>query len=204
MVIKLLILSNTLFFVAQMAGWDEALTARLALWPAGTPEVVRYGQSLFSVPQFEIWQLFTYSFLHGGISHLFFNLLALWMFGAQIESAWGSRRFAIYYFVCVIGAGLVQLLVVTFFIDNITPTIGASGGVFGLLLAYGMMFPNRIIVLLIPPIPIKAKWFVILYGGLTLFLGITGTASGIAHFAHLGGMLFGFLLLAYWSLHRPT
>ena len=187
-----------------MAGWNEVLTTRLALWPAGTPEVIRYGGSLFAVPQFEIWQLLTYGFLHAGVPHLFFNLLALWMFGAQIESAWGSRRFATYYLVCVIGAGLVQLLVVTFFADNIIPTIGASGGVFGLLLAYGMMFPNRIIVLLIPPIPIKAKWFVILYGGLTLFLGISDTASGIAHFAHLGGMLFGFLLLVYWSLRRQT
>ena len=203
-VIKLLIISNALLFMAQMAGWDEVLTAHLALWPAGTPEVIRYGQSLFAVPQFEIWQLLTYGFLHGGISHLFFNLLALWMFGAQIENAWGLRRFATYYFVCVIGAGLVQLLVVTFFVDNIAPTIGASGGVFGLLLAYGMMFPNRVIVLLIPPIPIKAKWFVIFYGGLTLFFGITGTASGIAHFAHLGGMLFGFLLLVYWSFRKQT
>ena len=203
-VVGFLLVANGLVFAAQMGGWDATLTKWFALWPANTPEVARYGNALVQVPQFEIWQVLTYGFLHGGMSHLFFNLLAVWMFGTQIENAWGSRRFATYYFTCVIGAGLVQLCVVTFFSNDIVPTVGASGGLFGLLLAYGMMFPNRMIMLLIPPIPIKAKWFVIIFGGLELFLGVTGTANGIAHFAHLGGMLFGFLLLTYWSFRLRT
>lgn len=198
-VVKALLIANGIVFAAQMGGWDAALTKWFALWPAYTPEVARYGRALVAVPQFEFWQLLTYGFLHGGLGHLFFNLLALWMFGRQIENSWGSRRFATYYFTCVIGAGLVQLIVVTFFSQNIVPTVGASGGLFGILLAFGMMFPNRVIMLLIPPIPMKAKWFVIVFGGLELFLGVKGSASGVAHFAHLGGMLFGFLLLMYWS-----
>ncbi len=199
-VVKALLLANVAIFAAQALGWDAVLTRLFALWPAYTPEVARYGGVLVAVPQFELWQVLTYGFLHGGMTHIFFNMFAIWMFGSQIELAWGSRRFATYYFVSVIGAGIVQLIVVTFFSTAITPTVGASGGVFGILLAYGMMFPNRTIMLLIPPIPIKAKWFVLIYGGIELVLGVTGTANGVAHFAHLGGMLFGFLLLMYWSM----
>ncbi|MEM7254923.1 MAG: rhomboid family intramembrane serine protease [Pseudomonadota bacterium] len=203
-VVKTLLIVNAIIFIAQTMGWNAWLTQYFALWPAYTPELARMGSQVFAVPQFEFWQLLSYGFLHGSMSHIFFNLLAMWMFGAQIENSWGSRRFATYYFVCVIGAGLTQLIVVTFFSHQIVPTLGASGGVFGILLAFGMMFPNRLIVLLIPPIPIKAKWFVIFYGALELFLGVTGTASGVAHFAHLGGMVFGFLLLMYWSFQVRT
>ncbi len=156
----------------------------LALWPLG------HG--------FGPWQLVSYGFLHGGLAHLFFNMFALYMFGLPIERAWGTRRFLIFYFVCMVGAGLVQLLV-TALTGAIYPTIGASGAVFGLLLAYGMMFPNSTILLLIPPVPIKAKWFVIGYGLLTLFFGMTGTMAGVAHFAHLGGMLFGLALILIWG-----
>ena len=129
--------------------------------------------------------------------HLLLNMYALWLFGSRMENLWGSRPFAVYYFVCVIGAGLVQLLVVTHAVSegSIYPTIGASGGVFGLLLAFGLTFPNERLILVFPPVVLKAKWFVLIYGIIELWAGVTGTAAGVAHFAHLGGMLFGFLLL---------
>ena len=124
------------------------------------------------------------------------------MFGSRLEHLWGSKVFAVYYFVCVIGAGLMQLLVSSQG-ENIYPTVGASGGVFGLLLAFGMFFPRERLILLFPPIPIEARWFVIIFGAIELWFGITGTAEGIAHFAHLGGMLFGFILILYWKKHPP-
>jgi membrane associated rhomboid family serine protease len=129
-------------------------------------------------------------------------MFALWMFGRRIEAYWGTKRFVIYYFVCVIGAALVNLFVLALQ-GRPSLTLGASGGVFGILLAYGMMFPNNRVVLLIPPIPMKAKWFVILYGVLELSFGVTGIGPSIAHFAHLGGMLFGFLLIQYWRRRWP-
>lgn len=170
----------------------------LALWPVGTPDQIRFADTGVLDTGFGLWQLITYGLLHGGIGHLFFNMFALFMFGLPVEQAWGTRRFVIYYVVCVVGAGVVQLLTAAV-TGGVYPTIGASGGVFGLLLAFGVMYPNQMIVLLIPPIPIKAKYFVILYGLLTLFLGITGTAAGVAHFAHLGGMAFGIAMILYWG-----
>ena len=150
------------------------------------------------------WQLLTYGFLHSRdtLAHLAFNMLALWMFGREIERLMGSRRFLIFWVVCVVGAGLIQILV-SIVTGEPSATLGASGGVFGLLLAFAMAFPNRMIVLLIPPIPMKAKYFVLIYGLITLYMGVSGGGSGIAHFAHLGGMLFGYLLLRYWSNPRP-
>jgi membrane associated rhomboid family serine protease len=147
---------------------------------------------------FTPFQVITYGFLHGNFNHLFFNMFAVWMFGTPLERAWGSRRFATYYFVCVAGAAVVQLLVQTME-GGIYPTIGASGGVFGLLLAYGVMWPENRIFLIFLPIPIKAKWFVLIYGGIELLLGFTRTMPGIAHFAHLGGMIFGAVLLYKWG-----
>ena len=161
-------------------------------------------------------------FLHGGIAHLFMNMFALWMFGRTLEYDMGSKRFLIYYMITGIGAGLLQMGVSWIEISRLqaaahemgamTPdmqsmiavranvvTIGASGAVFGVLLAFGMMYPNAMIMLLIPPIPIKAKYFVIGYGLLELSLGVTGAQSGVAHFAHVGGMIFGFFLLYYWK-----
>ena len=170
----------------------------LALWPLATPEMIRFSDTGVLQTGFAPWQLLTYGFLHGGIGHLFFNMFALYMFGLPIEQAWGTKRFVIFYLVCIVGAGLVQLLTAAV-TGDIYPTIGASGGVFGLLLAFGMMYPNQRIMLLIPPVPIKAKWFVIGYGALTLFFGVTGTMAGVAHFAHLGGMLFGLALILYWG-----
>ena len=168
--------------------------------------------SLFPVksPWFEIWQPVTYMFLHGDFSHLFFNMFALWMFGRGLEYDLGTKRFLIYYLACGIGAGLVQLGtaeldLLRMPVESIayqqylwTPTVGASGAVFGLLLAFGMLHPNATIMLLIPPIPMKAKWFVIIYGLIELIFGVTGSFDSIAHFAHLGGMFWGWLLLMWW------
>ena len=159
-------------------------------------------------------------FMHADVWHLLFNMYALWMFGRVLEYEIGSRRFFIYYMVCGIGAALVQMgvgyleyssmaaeatsvpqLIELAKFANI-PTIGASGAVFGLLLAFGLMHPNNVIMLLIPPMPIKAKWFVIVYGLLEFFFGVSGVASGVAHFAHLGGMLWGLALLLWWKKQR--
>jgi membrane associated rhomboid family serine protease len=161
-------------------------------------------------PFFEVWQPVTYMFLHGGFSHIFFNMFALWMFGRGLEEEMGSRRFLIYYFVCGVGAALVQLGMAEVDIMNmntqyevwnymLTPTVGASGAVFGLLLAFGMLHPNATIMLLIPPIPMKAKWFVVIYGVIELLLIIFQAQDGIAHFAHLGGMFWGWLLMLWWQ-----
>ena len=163
----------------------QNLSPALALWPL---------QSGY----FEPWQILSYGFLHGSFNHIFFNMFALWMFGLPIERVWGTRRFAQYYIICVIGAGLVQL-VVQQLSGEIYPTIGASGAVFGLLLAYGVMFPNNSIFLIFLPIPIKAKYFVLIYGAAELLFGITNAMPQIAHFAHLGGLLVGAVVLWRWG-----
>ena len=147
---------------------------------------------------FAPYQLVSYGFLHGSFNHLFFNMFAVWMFGTPLERSWGSRRFATYYLVCVVGAAIIQLAV-QLFEGGVYPTIGASGGVFGLLLAYGVMWPENRIFLIFLPVPIKAKWFVLIYGGVELMLGFTRAMPGIAHFAHLGGMIFGAVLLYKWG-----
>jgi membrane associated rhomboid family serine protease len=169
-----------------------------------SPEFMIYNFGLWPVASglFRPWQLLTYGFLHDVTSlyHIGFNMLGLWMFGRHIEPLMGPRRFVIYYMVCVIGAGLVQLIVASVQ-GGVYYTVGASGGLMGILLAYAMAFPNQTIMLLIPPIPMKAKYFVVLFALASLALGASGRAAGIAHFAHLGGMLFGFLMLNYWN--RP-
>ncbi len=169
------------------------LTVWLALWPLNTRIVTDIGTIGFSP-----WQLVSYAFLHGGELHLFLNLYALWMFGAPLERRWGSAQFAGYLLGCIVGAAIIQLIVAAIQIGSGSPpypVIGASGGVFGLLLAFGYLFPNQQLLLLFPPMPIKARWFVIAYGVIELLAGLTGSASGIAHFAHLGGMLAGYLLI---------
>lgn len=203
-VVKFLLAANVVLFLAQLIMFEFLLTW-FALWPVGTPNLTFTSEGITRIPGFLPWQLVTYGFLHGGIVHLFFNMFALWMFGMQIENAWGSRTFAIYYFTCVIGAGLIQLIVASNAAGtgDVYPTLGASGGVFGILLAFGMMFPEQRLMLLFPPMPIKAKWLVIGYGALELWAGVTGTAPTVAHFAHLGGMLFGFLLIQYWRGKLP-
>jgi membrane associated rhomboid family serine protease len=200
-VTKALLIANAGMFLLQFLLGANAFIP-LMLWP------LDLGSSPFAAmaPSFLPWQLVTYSFLHGNLPHLLFNMLALVMFGAQLEYTWGDRRFLAYYFTCVVGAGFCQLAVVSWAVSEGSgafPTVGASGGVFGLLLAYGMLFPNQRVMLLIPPIPMKARTLVIAYGAIELLLGITGTQSGVAHFAHLGGMLFGWLLIRYWRGQPP-
>ncbi|MDN3921834.1 rhomboid family intramembrane serine protease [Roseateles violae] len=142
------------------------------------------------------WQLISYAFLHGSEWHLFFNMLGLWMFGSELERVWGGRRYTQILLASTLSAAIVQLIF-TFLMGSYAPTVGASGALFGLLLSFGMLFPNRIIVPLFPPIPMKAKVFVAIFGGLELLLGLGGS-SGVAHFAHLGGMLGAYLLIRYW------
>lgn len=200
-IVRNLLIANIAIYLLQAAG-GLSLLAEFALWPLGTPEYVLTQQGPLAVPQFHPWQLLSYAFLHANFTHLFLNLFAIWMFGTRMEQVWGSARFAVYYLVCIVGAGLTQLLVLSPLLNpeglSINPTVGASGGVFGILLAFGMRFPEERLLLLFPPIPVKAKYFVIGYGALELLFGVTGTLSGVAHFAHLGGMLFGGLLMLYW------
>ncbi len=203
-VIKNLLIINGLFYMAQVTGpLGDYLLNWLALWPVGTPSVAQtFSGSMQTLAGFWPWQLVSYGFLHGDFFHLLFNMFALWMFGVQIENVWGSQRFLVYYMVCVVGAGLIQLLV-AYTQASIYPTLGASGGVFGILLAFGMLFPNQPIYIIPFPFPIKAKWLVIGYGALELYSGISGAQPGVANFAHLGGMLFGFLLILYWRGKLP-
>jgi len=160
----------------------------LALWP-------------LSSGQFGPWQLLSYAFLHGDFLHLFFNMLGLWMFGSELERLWGQRRYIHMLLAGTLAAALVQL-VFNMLVGSRAPTVGASGALFGLLLCYGVLFPNRTIMPLFPPIPMKARTFVIVFGALELFLGVSGS-SGVAHFAHLGGMLGAWLLLLYWRGRLP-
>ncbi len=159
----------------------------LALWPL---------QSGAFMP----WQLVSYAFLHGDAVHLFFNMFGLWMFGSELERVWGEKRYAQLLLVSVLVAALVQLLL-TLAVGAPRPTVGASGALFGLLLSYGMLFPERTIMPLFPPIPMKAKYFVALFGSLELLFGLMG-GGGVAHFAHLGGMLGAYLLMQYWRRGR--
>ena len=186
---RAIIAANVIAFLLQLY-IGEALLQQFALWPLGS--------------LFQPWQLVTYAFLHGSFAHIFFNMFALFMFGRPLEYFWGSRRFTVYYFACVIAAGATQLW--TSVLANSTEaTVGASGGVFGLLLAFAMYFPRQRITLLFPPIPMPAWLFVSLYGVLELVLGVTNTQAGVAHFAHLGGMLGGALVILYWRARAtPT
>ena len=183
--IQALILTNVIAYLGQSL--SEGLTGALALWPIGSGA-------------FGPWQVVTYAFLHGSVSHLVFNMLGLWMFGTELEHVWGQRRFVTFYFASVLAAALTQIAV------NVVmgggPTVGASGGLFGLLLAFAMLFPNRTILLFFV-IPMKAKWLALLYGVLELYQGVYVMNSGVAHFAHLGGMLGGYLTLRYWRGQAP-
>lgn len=153
---------------------------------------------------FRPWQLVTYAFLHGDEWHLLFNMLGLWMFGGELERVWGRSRYLQILLASALTAAAVQLLV-TWAMSSFSPTLGASGALFGLLLSFGMLFPNRIIVPLIPPIPMKAKVFVAIFGGLELAMGARLFEFGppnVAHFAHLGGMLGAYLLIRHWRSPR--
>jgi|SRR5665213_24560 len=181
---RALLLTNVGVFLLQQL-FGPLLLQWFALWPPGT--------------YFEPWQLLTYAFLHEGLLHIFFNMFALFMFGTPLERYWGSARFTAFYLVCVLAAGLTQLTVSI--LGNLQEaTLGASGGIFGLLLAFAIYFPRQRIMLLFPPIPLPAWAFVSLYGLLELFLGVTGNEAGVAHFAHLGGMLGGAAMILFWRV----
>ena len=186
----ILIAANVLMYLLQ-AETNGQLDDLLALWPL---------QPIDGHVYFHFWQIVTYAFLHSTaqLSHLLFNMLGLWMFGAEIERYVGPRRLLALYFASVITAALSQLFIPLLFGAPPSPTIGASGGVFGLLLAYAVMFPKRKVIPLIPPIPMPAWLFATIYAGIELFLGVTGTLAGVAHFAHLGGMVGSALVLAQW------
>jgi membrane associated rhomboid family serine protease len=180
-VTTLLIAANAGVFLLLVAA--PGLLTSFALWPVGAG--------------FQPWQLLTYAFLHGGLFHIAFNMFALYMFGSAIERVFGPRRYLAYYLVCVLSAAIAQLLTAALS-GAVYPTVGASGGVFGLLLAYAIYFPHSRIMLIFPPIPMPARIFVVVYAALELFLGVTGTEEGVAHFAHLGGLVGGFIMLRYW------
>ena len=204
-VVKNLLLVNILMYVITMI--------------TGNFMYENFALFYFKSPFFRPFQLVTHMFMHGGFTHIFFNMYTLFIFGSVLERVWGSQKFLLYYFVTGIGAALLHLGVMYLqlqgYIADIqdgnlyaqaniqalmtTPTVGASGAIYGLLLAYGMLFPNDIMQLIFPPVALKAKWFVLIFGALELLLGLSGRGSDVAHFAHLGGMIFGFFLILYWK-----
>ncbi len=184
---RTLILVCVAFFALQVL-MPPTLELWLALWPVNSG-------------RFMPWQVVSYSVLHGDFWHLLLNMLGLWMFGSDLERLWGPRRYVQYVAASVLSAAAVQIAW-TYLIGTNVPTVGASGAIFGLLLAYGMTFPNRTVMLLIPPIPMKAKYFVMIYAVIELFFGVSGRGD-IAHFAHLGGMLGGLVLILYWRGRGP-
>jgi membrane associated rhomboid family serine protease len=194
--VKCLIAANVVMFLLQSLSKGR-LDEPLALWPLQPID----GQSYFRV-----WQIVSYAFLHStdNIAHLLLNMLGLWMFGAEIERYVGPWRLLACYFASVITAALTQLYVPPLLGALPAPTIGASGGVFGLLLAYALLFPHRKVVPLIPPIPMPAWVFATIYAGVELFMGVTGTLSNIAHFAHLGGMIGSAMAVAQWRWARTA
>ena len=204
-VVKNLIIANVIVYIITMI--------------SGNFMYEHFSLFYFKSPFFKPFQLVTHMFMHGGFAHILFNMYALFIFGSVLERVWGSRKFLFYYFVTGIGAALLHLGVMALQLRGyiadlnagdllaraqiqdilVTPTVGASGAIFGLLLAYGMLFPNNIMQLIFPPIALKAKWFVIAYGVIELMLGMSGRGGNVAHFAHLGGMIFGFFLILYWK-----
>lgn len=204
-----LLIANILFFALQLISAQRAgphptefplIDAWFSLWPLEATSPYP-GQ----LPHFYPWQLLTYGFLHStqSFAHIILNMFVLWMFGSPVAHDFGTRRFLTYYLLCIVGAGLTQLLM-PFVGYDAAPVVGASGGTFGLLLAYGWRFPHNRIMLLFPPIPMKARTAVIVFGCMELFFGATGLRTGIAHFAHLGGLVTGILLLAYWRGKLPV
>jgi membrane associated rhomboid family serine protease len=188
-----LVIANVVVYFAQQA--MPGLVVPFALWPIGS------GAASGGQVDFHFWQLLTYGFLHGGLTHLLFNMLGVYMFGGALEQVVGTRRYLGYYLVCVVAAGITQLLV-TGATGTMYPTVGASGGVFGLLLAYAIYFPRNKVFFLLLPVPIPARVFVVIYAVVELFFGVTGTQEGVAHFAHLGGLAGGAVMLAWWRRGR--
>ena len=196
-VTQALLIANVVVFLLQWALGRSAMLP-LELWPIGSGMVESGG--------FRPWQLLTSGFMHGDFGHLFFNMLALWMFGAPLEQTWGEKRFLAFYLACLIGGSLCQLALMTWLLSQqgqMSTSLGASGAIFGLLLGYAMLFPNRRMVLFPIPIEMSARTFVIIFGVAELVFAYTGWQPGIGHFAHLGGMLFGWLLIRYWRGQPP-
>ena len=184
--VKLLLIVNVaVFLIVNVAviALDPFLESRIFMLFGLVPSLI--WNNLY------LWQLFTYQFLHGGLFHILFNMLALWMFGCNLERRWGSKFFLKYYFVAVVGGGILNTLLVP---GQIAPSIGASAGIYGILLAYGLIYPNQIVYFYFL-FPIKMKYFVWIIGGIAFYSSLTAGQSGIAHLAHLGGMLFGYLYL---------
>ena len=191
---RLLIVANVAIFALQ-AVYNDALISVFALWPIGHYHV----EDLHAVVGFEPWQLITYAFLHANLAHIGLNMWALFLFGRDVERTLGARHYILLYFAAVVSAALVQLAAVTATRHaGIYPTIGASGGIFGVLLAFGVLYPRRTVILIFPPIPMPAWLLVTLFGLIELANGVLGTEAGVAHFAHLGGMLGAYLELRYW------
>lgn len=203
-VTRALLIANIVVFALQTLLGDDhtlAVSRWFALWPLG-PDVVfsSAGESL----GFRPWQMVTYGFMHGGVMHIVLNMYALYMFGSLLEGVMGARRFTVYYFTCLVAAAAAQLAVVYFFEPGrMFPTVGASGAIFGLLGAFAMLFPREKLMLIPIPVPISAWLFVTLYGVAELIFGITGTVAGVAHFAHLGGLVAGLALLWAWGVRPP-
>ncbi|QDE38673.1 rhomboid family intramembrane serine protease [Luteibacter pinisoli] len=202
-----LLIANVVLFALQLLLDDDntmAITRWLGLWPFGHDIAVDMGDGTIAGLGFRPWQLVTYAFLHGSVMHIVLNMYALYMFGGLLERVMGARRFTIYYFVCLVAAAVAQLAVLYFFQpDKMYPTVGASGAIFGLLAAFAMLFPREKLMLIPIPVGIPAWLFVTLYGAAELFFGVTGTLSGIAHFAHLGGLVAGLALLWAWRVRPP-
>ena len=188
-VVQNLIIANCVIYLAMMLipAINHFCAEYLQLW----------WTDAFNAPEFHSYQFVTYMFLHAGFGHLFSNMFALWMFGRTLEYELGSQRFLTYYMVCGIGAALIQIGVASLFGEHLT-LLGASGAVFGLLLAFGVLHPNNMIYIIPLPFPIKAKWFVLGYAVLEIALGWSPLNTGVAHFAHVGGMLWGLGLLFWW------
>lgn len=206
-VLRHLLVANVVIFGLDVVGdyldprWDAFLfdsrRGVLPLQPNLNPEEARF----FGL--FHPWQLITYMFLHASLLHLGFNMLALWLFGAEIEERWGSRHFATYYFLCGIGGGIFQMVLPALLSREPVPVVGASGAIYGVLLAFGMMFPSRLVFVPIffLPIGIPARLLVLIYAVISIFGGIGGR-DGVAHFAHLGGMVFGYLYIKWQQYKR--
>jgi membrane associated rhomboid family serine protease len=195
---RALIVTNVVSYALSLWLPERAL-ATLALWPLGRHLSPELGMEV----GFEPWQLLTFAFLHGSTAHLLLNMLGLFSFGGEVERTLGTRRYLTLYFAAVLSAALVQLAVVSWDVgDSPHATVGASGGVFGVLLAFGVLFPRRMVLLIFPPIPMRAWLLVTLFGLVEVVSGVLGTQSGIAHFAHLGGMLGGWLTLRRWLRRR--
>jgi len=178
-----LVIVNVIVYIATLINY-EFMVGTFAMWPPTTP-------------WFRIWQPVTYMFMHGGFTHILFNMYSLYLFGSAVERKIGTPRFLVLYFATGLGAAALNVLVQVLS-GSVIPTVGASGAVYGLIVAFAMLFPQARMMLLFPPIPMSAKWMAIIFIGLELITGITGTQDGVAHFAHLGGAVVGFILIWIW------